>query len=101
MSLHDNSIAPRRNGIAHGKNAKHPARKRSNGDLHERQLQAVLAVLQAAKSGDFTARVAISGADGTINEIANEVNEVVNQLQTVGSEIIRVAREVGTEGKLG
>src|SRR5262245_51301114 len=70
-------------------------------DLHETQLQAVLGVLRAAKKGDFSARVRIGDVPGTIGEIATEVNEVVNQMQTVGSEIIRVAREVGTEGKLG
>ncbi|HEY2366636.1 MAG TPA: HAMP domain-containing protein, partial [Polyangiaceae bacterium] len=38
---------------------------------------------------------------GTTQQIAHEVNELIDRLQGVGSEIIRVAREVGTEGKLG
>src|SRR5262249_20644714 len=65
------------------------------------QLEAVLAVLKAAKAGDFSARVSMVGAEGTLGEIAEEVNGVVHQLQSVGLEIIRVSREVGTDGKLG
>jgi signal transduction histidine kinase/CheY-like chemotaxis protein/HAMP domain-containing protein len=79
-------------------------RSLDRGSARERratQLSLVLAVLKAVKRGDLSARVAISDADGTIGAIADEVNEVVGQLQTVVAEIIRVAREVGTEGKLG
>ena len=86
----------RTNGGTHA----HPGGVRSMRP-REAQLLAVLDVLKAAKRGDFSARVAVRDGDGTIGEIATEVNEVVNQLQSVGSEIIRVAREVGTEGKLG
>ena len=67
----------------------------------ERQLEAVLAVLKAVKAGDFSARVTIGGGKGTIGAIAAELNDVVSLQEAVGSEIIRVAREVGTEGKLG
>ena len=67
----------------------------------ERQLEAVLAVLKAVKAGDFSARVTIGGGTGTIGAIAAELNDVVSLQEAVGSEIIRVAREVGTEGKLG
>ncbi|WP_438039906.1 HAMP domain-containing protein [Sorangium sp. So ce128] len=92
----------------HGSGAskkKSPPRKRgANGshlDVREMQLQAVLEVLKAVKAGNFSARVGIGEVPGTIGQIADEVNDVVQQLQTVGSEITRVAREVGTEGKLG
>ncbi len=67
----------------------------------DQQLLAVLEVLKAIRQGDFTARVDIDGAEGTVSEIAAEVNALVGQVQAFGSEIIRVSREVGTEGKLG
>ncbi|WP_437305455.1 HAMP domain-containing protein [Sorangium sp. So ce388] len=84
---------------------KPPSRRRGadglNLDVREMQLQAILEVLKAVKAGNFSARVGIGEVPGTIGQIADEVNDVVQQLQTVGSEITRVAREVGTEGKLG
>ncbi|HSQ65684.1 MAG TPA: HAMP domain-containing protein, partial [Polyangiaceae bacterium] len=67
----------------------------------DEQLRAILAVLQAVKRGDFDARVPIPEGDSTVRQIAEEVNELVARLDSVGSEIIRVAREVGTEGQLG
>ena len=66
-----------------------------------RQLEEVLSVLRAVKAGDFSARVTIGTREGTIGAIAAELNDVVSLQEAVGSEIIRVAREVGTEGKLG
>ncbi len=68
---------------------------------HDQQLKGVLAVLKAVKRGDFSARVRTSDTEGVVGEIGYEVNEVLDQLQMASSEIIRVAREVGTEGKLG
>jgi signal transduction histidine kinase/HAMP domain-containing protein/ActR/RegA family two-component response regulator len=70
-------------------------------DIEQGELRAILDVLQAVKRGDFDARVAVQANDGTVREIAVEVNELIDRLQSVGFEIIRVAREVGTEGKLG
>ncbi|HEY4121346.1 MAG TPA: HAMP domain-containing protein, partial [Byssovorax sp.] len=69
--------------------------------FQDEQLKQLLAVLKAVKRGDFSARVKMTEVDGTIGEIAFELNDVLHQLQTVSSEIIRVSREVGTEGKLG
>jgi signal transduction histidine kinase/HAMP domain-containing protein/ActR/RegA family two-component response regulator len=68
---------------------------------HDDELRGILEVLEAVKRGDFTARVEVSAGSGTTQQIAREVNELIDRLQGVGSEIIRVAREVGTEGKLG
>ena len=53
------------------------------------------------KRGDFSARVDVRATGGTVRLIAAQVNEVVDQLESVSSDIIRVSREVGTEGKLG
>ena len=38
---------------------------------------------------------------GEILELKNTINTMVDQLNSFGSEVTRVAREVGTEGKLG
>ena len=38
---------------------------------------------------------------GEILELKNTINTMVDQLSTFASEVTRVAREVGTEGKLG
>jgi signal transduction histidine kinase/HAMP domain-containing protein/ActR/RegA family two-component response regulator len=79
---------------------KTPAKKRHTAD-HEGELRAILSALEAVKRGDFDARVVIPDGDGTVRQIAIELNELIARLDGVGSEIIRVAREVGTEGKLG
>src|SRR5256884_2730645 len=41
------------------------------------------------------------GARGGILELKNTINTMVDQLSAFASEVTRVAREVGTEGKLG
>ena len=38
---------------------------------------------------------------GEILELKNTINTMVDQLRSFASEVTRVAREVGTEGKLG
>jgi methyl-accepting chemotaxis protein len=38
---------------------------------------------------------------GEILELKNTINTMVDQLNSFGSEVTRVAREVGSEGKLG
>src|SRR5439155_727724 len=40
-------------------------------------------------------------AKGEVLELKNTINTMVDQLGTFASEVTRVAREVGTEGKLG
>ncbi len=86
------------NGHAIPARPKSKSRKRT---AHDDELRGILEVLEAVKRGDFTARVEVGGKVGTTQQIAREVNELIDRLQGVGSEIIRVAREVGTEGKLG
>ncbi|GIP40698.1 histidine kinase [Paenibacillus sp. J31TS4] len=62
-------------------------------------------VIDAVAKGDLTQRVAmeIDGRDitGEFARAANNINTMVGQLSTFASEVIRVAHEVGTEGKLG
>ncbi|MGW1679951.1 HAMP domain-containing protein [Saccharopolyspora sp. NPDC002376] len=62
-------------------------------------------VLDALTRGDLTQRMSRRGADGKLpGEMAGldtAVNEMLDQLSLFAQEITRVAREIGTEGKLG
>jgi HAMP domain-containing protein/signal transduction histidine kinase/CheY-like chemotaxis protein len=64
------------------------------------QLQRLLAGLTAARGGDFSTRLP-EGGDPLMNEIAAVFNGMNDQLAVFTSEVTRVAREVGTEGRLG
>src|SRR5271169_1661401 len=63
-------------------------------------LEQLLAGLTAVRGGDFSTRLAKTG-DPLMDEIATEFNGMADQLDLFTSEVTRVAREVGTEGKLG
>jgi len=63
-------------------------------------LEQLLAGLTAVRGGDFSTRLAKNG-DPLMDEIATEFNGMADQLDLFTSEVTRVAREVGTEGKLG
>ncbi|HEY9293495.1 MAG TPA: HAMP domain-containing protein [Microlunatus sp.] len=65
----------------------------------ERLLQ-LLDGLKAVRDGDFSTRLPQVG-DTLLDEIAVVFNGMVDQLAQFTSEVTRVAREVGTEGKLG
>jgi signal transduction histidine kinase/HAMP domain-containing protein/ActR/RegA family two-component response regulator len=64
------------------------------------RLQELLAGLTAVRGGDFSTRLP-AAADPLMDEIATVFNAMTDQLALVTSEVTRVAREVGTEGKLG
>src|SRR5499425_156100 len=64
------------------------------------RLQQLLAGLTAVRGGDFSTRLPPS-PDPLMDEIATVFNAMTDQLALVTSEVTRVAREVGTEGKLG
>ena len=68
--------------------------------LTDRRLQQLLAGLRAVRGGDFSTRLDAVG-DPLGDEIATVFNEMVDQLALFTSEVTRVAREVGTEGRLG
>jgi HAMP domain-containing protein/signal transduction histidine kinase/CheY-like chemotaxis protein len=63
------------------------------------------AVLDAVASGDLSQRVALQDGDrplrGDMRRIGKSVNRMVDQLALVTGEVTRVAREVGTDGRLG
>src|SRR6185312_13758457 len=64
------------------------------------RLQRLLAGLTAVRGGDFSTRLPLAG-DPLMDEIATVFNGMNDQLALFTSEVTRVAREVGTEGKLG
>ncbi|MEV0587177.1 HAMP domain-containing protein [Nonomuraea sp. NPDC050310] len=68
--------------------------------MGEQELRRLLAGLTAVRDGDFGTRLP-GDADGLMGEIATVFNGMVDQLSLFTSEVTRVAREVGTEGRLG
>jgi signal transduction histidine kinase/HAMP domain-containing protein/ActR/RegA family two-component response regulator len=66
----------------------------------QEQMQQLLAGLTAVRGGDFSIRLP-EGADPLMNDIAAVFNAMNEQLGVFTSEVTRVAREVGTEGRLG
>ena len=64
------------------------------------QLRDMSKVATAIASGDLTQKITVD-VRGEILQIKNVINTMVDQLRSFGSEVTRVAREVGSEGKLG
>ncbi|GAA2387691.1 MULTISPECIES: HAMP domain-containing protein [Streptomyces] len=64
------------------------------------QVRDIAAVTTAVASGDLSQKVTVDVA-GEMLELKNTVNGMVDQLSSFGSEVTRVAREVGVEGELG
>ncbi|TMR27015.1 HAMP domain-containing protein, partial [Nonomuraea zeae] len=75
-------------------------RSRGPGEVGEPELRQLLAGLTAVRDGDFRTRLP-DDADGLLGEIASVFNGMVDQLSLFTSEVTRVAREVGTDGRLG
>src|SRR5688572_3365176 len=57
-------------------------------------------VTKAVAAGDLSKKITVD-VKGEILELKNTINTMVDQLSSFASEVTRVAREVGTEGKLG
>ena len=64
------------------------------------QVRNIADVTTAVASGDLSKKITVD-VKGEILELKNTVNTMVDQLSSFASEVTRVAREVGTEGKLG
>ncbi|KAG1457846.1 hypothetical protein G6F46_002176 [Rhizopus delemar] len=64
------------------------------------QLRAIAAVCKAVAQGDLSKKIEVE-VHGEIAELKNTINTMVDQLSSFASEVTRVAREVGIEGKLG
>jgi HAMP domain-containing protein/signal transduction histidine kinase/DNA-binding response OmpR family regulator len=64
------------------------------------QVRNIAEVTTAVANGDLSKKITVE-VKGEILELKNTVNTMVDQLNAFASEVTRVAREVGTEGKLG
>ncbi|HUQ34803.1 MAG TPA: HAMP domain-containing protein [Aestuariivirga sp.] len=64
------------------------------------QVRNIAEVTTAVASGDLSRKITVD-VKGEILELKNTINTMVDQLNAFASEVTRVAREVGTEGKLG
>ncbi|HKG94232.1 MAG TPA: HAMP domain-containing protein, partial [Gemmatimonadaceae bacterium] len=64
------------------------------------QVRNIADVTTAVARGDLSRKITVE-AKGEILELKNTVNTMVDQLNAFASEVTRVAREVGTEGRLG
>jgi signal transduction histidine kinase/DNA-binding response OmpR family regulator/HAMP domain-containing protein len=74
--------------------------KRSSQKSLDADLQVLLASLKAYAAGEYSGKLPFDGT-GVWGEIATTVNEMMMKLSEMSSEISRVMREVGVEGKLG
>src|SRR5688572_13984741 len=64
------------------------------------QVRNIAEVTTAVSEGDLSKKITVD-VKGEILELKNTINTMVDQLNAFGAEVTRVAREVGTEGKLG
>ncbi|HZH04990.1 MAG TPA: response regulator, partial [Myxococcaceae bacterium] len=64
------------------------------------QVRNIALVTTAVASGDLSKKMTVD-VKGEILELKNTINIMVDQLNSFASEVTRVAKEVGTEGKLG
>ena len=64
------------------------------------QVRNIAEVTTAVANGDLSKKITVD-VKGEILELKNTINTMVDQLRSFAAEVTRVAREVGTEGKLG
>ncbi len=64
------------------------------------QVRNIAEVTTAVAKGDLSKKITVN-AEGEVNELKNTINTMVDQLRSFAAEVTRVAREVGTEGRLG
>nr|MDQ3282780.1 HAMP domain-containing protein [Acidobacteriota bacterium] len=64
------------------------------------QVRNIAEVTTAVANGDLSKKITVE-VKGEILELKNTINVMVDQLRSFAAEVTRVAREVGTEGKLG
>ncbi len=64
------------------------------------QVRGIAGVVTAVANGDLSKKLVVE-TQGEILELKNTVNTMVDQLSSFAREVTRVAKEVGTEGKLG
>src|SRR5437764_13341107 len=64
------------------------------------QVRNIAQVATAVADGDLTQKITVE-AKGEVAELAETINSMTDTLNTFAEQVIGVAREVGTEGKLG
>src|SRR6266705_279072 len=64
------------------------------------QVRNIALVTTAVANGDLSQKIAVE-VRGEILELKNTINDMVEKLRIFADEVSRVAREVGTEGRLG
>ena len=64
------------------------------------QVRNIAAVTTAVAQGDLSQKITVD-AKGEVNQLKETINTMVDQLGSFADEVTRVAREVGTEGRLG
>ncbi|MCP6768597.1 HAMP domain-containing protein, partial [Klebsiella pneumoniae] len=64
------------------------------------QVRNIADVTTAVANGDLSTKITVD-VKGEILELKNTINTMVDQLSSFADEVTRVARDVGTEGKLG
>src|SRR2546427_12170406 len=64
------------------------------------QVRNIAKVTTAVANGDLSQKITVD-VKGEMLELKNTINTMVDQLNAFAAEVTRVAREVGTEGKLG
>ncbi len=64
------------------------------------QVRNIAEVTTAVAAGDLSKKITVD-VKGEISELKNTINTMVDQLRSFAAEVTRVAREVGSEGKLG
>jgi HAMP domain-containing protein len=64
------------------------------------QVRNIAEVTTAVARGDLSRKITVD-VKGEVLELKNTINTMVDQLNAFAAEVTRVAREVGTEGKLG
>jgi HAMP domain-containing protein/CheY-like chemotaxis protein len=70
------------------------------GDNLTNQVRNIAEVTTAVANGDLSRKITVQ-AKGEVAELADTINTMVVQLNAFAAEVTRVAREVGTEGRLG
>src|SRR5216110_2377798 len=64
------------------------------------QVRNIALVTTAVAQGDLSKKITVD-AKGEILQLKDTINTMVDQLRSFASEVTRVGREVGTDGKLG
>ena len=64
------------------------------------QVRNIAQVTTAVANGDLTQKITVD-VRGEVLELKNTINKMVDNLRAFSGEVTRVAKEVGTEGKLG